>query len=72
MIALEEHFVTPSMLCRTGNNENSAAASPIEYDQKRLLDLDALRIGAMDKYGVDLSVLGVATAHAGKKRKATS
>jgi 2,3-dihydroxybenzoate decarboxylase len=58
-IALEEHFVIPSMLYLTRDLEKSIAPGPMEYYKKRLLDFDTLRIEEMDKYGVDLSVLSV-------------
>ena len=59
-IALEEHFVTPSLLKATGAY-GSDAPPRFQQMQARLLDLGAGRIAAMDESGIDLQVLSVTT-----------
>jgi len=60
-IALEEHFSTPEL------EKRGLVARPTRNDtlfadiERRLLDFDELRLAAMDKAGIDMSVLSVTT-----------
>ncbi len=60
-IALEEHFTRPE-LSPYAQYEGSNRGSPaFERFQERLLDFGELRLEAMDRAGIDLAVLSVAT-----------
>ncbi len=59
-IALEEHFITSDFLKYTENSDFKAMNPQVVKDCKaRLLDFDDLRIAAMDKAGIDISVLSL-------------
>jgi 2,3-dihydroxybenzoate decarboxylase len=59
-IALEEHFITPDFLGYTQENDFAAMRTEDANDFKaRLLDFEHLRIEAMDKAGIDISVLSL-------------
>lgn len=59
-IALEEHFITSDFLEYT-RAEDFAAMNPgnVKDFEARLLDIDALRIAAMDEAGIAISVLSL-------------
>lgn len=59
-IALEEHFITQDFL-KYSEKEDFAAMNPEDVNafQWRLLDLNGSRIEAMDKAGIDISVLSL-------------
>jgi uncharacterized protein len=59
-IALEEHFITASLLKATGAYGTDAPRR-FQQVQAQLLDLGAGRIAAMDEAGIDLQVLSVTT-----------
>ena len=56
-ITLEEHFVTQDFIKATGPYLNGTAPPAL---QKKLLDLGAGRIAAMDEAGIDLQVMSLA------------
>ncbi len=59
-IALEEHFITPDFLEYTRKSDFAAMNPNVTGDfQARLLDIDHLRIEAMNKAGIELSVLSL-------------
>ncbi len=59
-IALEEHFITPSLLAETQSTDFTAMNPQCTAEfQSRLLDLDELRVKAMDEAGVEISVLSL-------------
>lgn len=59
-IALEEHFITSDFLDYTEEIDFSMMKPQMVNDFKsRLLDFDDLRISAMDKAGIDISVLSL-------------
>ncbi|MES2122941.1 MAG: amidohydrolase family protein [Chlamydiota bacterium] len=59
-IALEEHFVTDDFLV-ISQKEDFAVMNPhkVEAFQKGLLDMSRLRIDAMDKAGIEISILSL-------------
>ena len=58
VITLEEHFTTPEFLTATDAFVPAVAAN--ETLNSRLLDLDDVRLSAMDDGGVDLQILSLA------------
>lgn len=60
-IALEEHYTTPE-LDKMGYVARPTRSDTLFADiERRLVDFDQLRLEAMDKAGIDLSVLSVTT-----------
>ena len=60
-IALEEHYTTPE-LSKGGYVDRPTRSDALFADiERRLVDFDQLRLEAMDKAGIDLSVLSVTT-----------
>jgi len=60
-VALEEHFTRPE-ISTYAQYEGSSRDSPVfERLHERLLDFGELRLEAMDRAGIDLAVLSVAT-----------
>ena len=60
-IALEEHYVTPALAIYAKDMGKSIVPESMQHIKERLLDFDSLRLEEMDKYGIDISVLSVAT-----------
>jgi 2,3-dihydroxybenzoate decarboxylase len=60
-IVLEEHFTTPALTPYAA--DIVAQIEPVHFEdyKRRLTDFEGLRLEAMDKHGVDISVLSVTT-----------
>jgi predicted TIM-barrel fold metal-dependent hydrolase len=69
-IALEEHFVTTSLLKATGTYGTDAPLR-LQQMEAQLLDIGAGRIAAMDEAGLDLQVLSL-TSLSGSMQAATA
>lgn len=59
-IALEEHFVTPE-LARYAQVGDAGASDIVQALRERLMDFGSLRLEAMDRAGIEISVLSVTT-----------
>jgi len=60
-IALEEHFTRPELSSYAQYGASAEHSPAFERFQERLLEIGEMRLEAMDKAGIDLSVLSVAT-----------
>lgn len=58
-IALEEHFITPDFMAYTQRDFDHMRKDQVETFKKTLLDVDEERLEAMDKGGIDISVLSM-------------
>jgi 2,3-dihydroxybenzoate decarboxylase len=58
-IALEEHFLVEGFANMAGAEGSGPAAVFRRQAAERLPDIDALRLGAMDKAGIDIAVLSL-------------